>query len=143
MKYSCCLYPKGTETLAEAEVAMLNSYVEKAELKDGMSILDLGYVQEAASVLYNCFYEHPCMLISTYWLTGTSSCGWGSCALYFSEIFPGSKITAISNSRTQKEYIDSKAKELGLTNLNVITGNIVDYEFESESFDRVVSIEVT
>ena len=42
VKYSCCLYPKGTETLAQAERAMLESYVEKAQLKDGMSILDLG-----------------------------------------------------------------------------------------------------
>lgn len=42
MKYSCCLYPKGTETLAQAEIAMLESYVEKAELKDGMRMFDLG-----------------------------------------------------------------------------------------------------
>jgi hypothetical protein len=42
MKYSCCLYPKGTETLAQAEIAMLESYVEKAQLKDGMRIFDLG-----------------------------------------------------------------------------------------------------
>ncbi len=39
-------------------------------------------------------------------------------------------------------YIDQKAKEKGLTNLTVITGNVVDYEFERENFDRVVSIEV-
>jgi len=39
-------------------------------------------------------------------------------------------------------YIDSKAEEKGLKNLAVITGNVVDYEFEKESFDRVVSIEV-
>lgn len=44
MKYSCCLYPQGGETLAQAEIAMLQSYVGKAELKDGMSILDLGSV---------------------------------------------------------------------------------------------------
>lgn len=44
MKYSSCLYPKGTETLGEAEVAMLRAYVERAELKDGMRILDLGWV---------------------------------------------------------------------------------------------------
>lgn len=44
MKYSCCLYPKGTETLGQAEVAMLGLYVERAELRDGLSILDLGYV---------------------------------------------------------------------------------------------------
>ena len=42
MKYSGCLYPKGTETLGQAEVAMLKTYVEKAELADGMKILDLG-----------------------------------------------------------------------------------------------------
>lgn len=42
MKYSSCLYPKGSETLAQAEIAMLETYVVKAQLKDGMSILDLG-----------------------------------------------------------------------------------------------------
>jgi cation-transporting ATPase 13A2 len=42
MKYSCCLYPQGGETLAQAEIAMLETYVQKAQLKDGMSILDLG-----------------------------------------------------------------------------------------------------
>ncbi|KAG9247880.1 cyclopropane-fatty-acyl-phospholipid synthase-like protein [Calycina marina] len=111
MKYSCCLYSKGGETLAQAEVAMLETYVVKAQLKDGMSILDLG-------------------------------CGWGSCALYLADIFPNSKITAFSNSRTQKEYIDAKAQEKGFRNLTVITGDVVDYEFEKESFDRVVSIEL-
>jgi cyclopropane fatty-acyl-phospholipid synthase-like methyltransferase len=42
MKYSSCLYEKGGETLAQAEVAMLKLYVERAELKDGQKILDLG-----------------------------------------------------------------------------------------------------
>jgi cyclopropane fatty-acyl-phospholipid synthase-like methyltransferase len=42
MKYSSCLYEKGGETLAQAEIAMLRMYIERAELKDGMSILDLG-----------------------------------------------------------------------------------------------------
>ena len=42
MKYSCCLYPRGRETLAQAEMAMLELYVERAGLKDGMEILDLG-----------------------------------------------------------------------------------------------------
>ncbi|KAI1776143.1 S-adenosyl-L-methionine-dependent methyltransferase [Hypoxylon cercidicola] len=111
MKYSCSLYAKGSETLAQAEVAMLALYAERAELRDGMSILDLG-------------------------------CGWGSGALYFAEVFPKSQITAFSNSRTQKEYIDAKAREKGLTNLTVITGNVVDYEFKKQSFDRVVSIEL-
>lgn len=42
MKYSCCLYPKGNESLAQAEIAMLESYVEKAQLVDGQRIFDLG-----------------------------------------------------------------------------------------------------
>lgn len=112
MKYSSCLYPKGPETLGEAEVAMLRAYMERGGLEDGMRILDLG-------------------------------CGWGSAALFFAEMLPNSKITAFSNSKTQKVYIDSKAKEKGLDNLNVITGNVVDYEFEPETFDRVVSVEVS
>ncbi|KAI9750469.1 MAG: hypothetical protein M4579_006459 [Chaenotheca gracillima] len=43
MKYSCCLYPKGSETLAQAEIAMLETYLEKAQLGDGQRILDLGW----------------------------------------------------------------------------------------------------
>lgn len=69
-------------------------------------------------------------------------CGWGSGALYFAEVLPNSKITAFSNSRTQKLYIDAKVEEKGLKNVTVITGNVVDYEFEKEAYDRVVSIEV-
>lgn len=57
-------------------------------------------------------------------------------------MLPKASVVAFSNSKTQKEYIDSKAKEKGLTNLRVITGDVADYEFEKESFDRVVSIEV-
>lgn len=70
------------------------------------------------------------------------SCGWGSAALYFAEIFPRSKITAFSNSRTQKQYVDGQASAKGLNNLRVITGNVVDYEFEHGRFDRVVSVEL-
>lgn len=42
MKYSCSLFRTGEETLAEAETAMLQEYVMRAELEDGMKILDLG-----------------------------------------------------------------------------------------------------
>ena len=41
-KYSCCLYPNGNETLAEAEIAALELSVEHAGLRDGQSILELG-----------------------------------------------------------------------------------------------------
>jgi cation-transporting ATPase 13A2 len=66
--------------------------------------------------------------------------GYGT--LYFAEVLPNSKIAAFSNSKTQKLYIEAKAKEKGLKNVTVITGNVVDYEFEKEGSDRVVSIEV-
>ena len=42
LKYSCCLYPTGRETLAQAGEAMLALYAERAGLRDGMRILDLG-----------------------------------------------------------------------------------------------------
>jgi cyclopropane-fatty-acyl-phospholipid synthase len=42
LKYSCCLYPTGKETLAQAEELMLELYAERAGLEDGMRILDLG-----------------------------------------------------------------------------------------------------
>lgn len=43
MKYSSCLYPTGSETLGQAEIEMLETYVERAELTNGMRILDLGW----------------------------------------------------------------------------------------------------
>lgn len=57
-------------------------------------------------------------------------------------MFPNSQITAFSNSRTQKLHIDGVAKEKGFTNLKVITGDVADYEFEHNAFDRVVSVEM-
>ena len=44
-------------------------------------------------------------------------CGWGSMSLYMAARYPSSSIVAVSNSKTQKEFIDSRAKERGLANL--------------------------
>jgi cyclopropane-fatty-acyl-phospholipid synthase len=41
-KYSCGLWPPGANTLAEAEDAMLRLTCQRAEIEDGMDILDLG-----------------------------------------------------------------------------------------------------
>ncbi len=41
-KYSCCLYPRGDETLAEAEAAALAETAAHAGLVDGQRILELG-----------------------------------------------------------------------------------------------------
>lgn len=42
LKYSGCYYPRGDESLEQAEEAMLALYDERAELADGQSILELG-----------------------------------------------------------------------------------------------------
>ncbi len=42
MKYSCCHFPPGVSSLAEAEEAMLALTCERAQMRDGMSVLDLG-----------------------------------------------------------------------------------------------------
>ncbi len=42
LKYSSCLWPEGTSTLARAEDAMLALTCERAGVEDGMRILDLG-----------------------------------------------------------------------------------------------------
>lgn len=41
-KYSCCLYPTGAESLADAEVLALEETVRHADLADGQQILELG-----------------------------------------------------------------------------------------------------
>jgi cyclopropane-fatty-acyl-phospholipid synthase len=41
-KYSGCLYSPGVVTLDQAEELMLASYCEKAQLVDGLKIMDLG-----------------------------------------------------------------------------------------------------
>lgn len=69
-------------------------------------------------------------------------CGWGSLCLYNARRFPNAKITAVSNSRTQKEYIDTEARKRGLHNLRVITCDINAFDITPGQFDRVVSVEM-
>lgn len=69
-------------------------------------------------------------------------CGWGSLCLYNAEKFPRAKITAISNSRTQKEFIDAEAQRRGLTNLTIVTCDINVFDTAPAQFDRVVSVEM-
>ena len=70
-------------------------------------------------------------------------CGWGSLSLWMAEHYPGSQITSVSNSRTQKEFIDGEAAKRGLKNLTVRTANMIRYEGEgTEVFDRAVSVEM-
>ena len=52
-----------------------------------------------------------------------------------------SKITAVSNSKDQKEHILNRCKNQGLDNIEVITADMNDFETEN-NYDRVVSIEM-
>jgi cyclopropane-fatty-acyl-phospholipid synthase len=112
LKYSCCYYEHSTDTLDEAEARMLALTAERAGLRDGERILELG-------------------------------CGWGSLSLWMAEHFPGSTVTAVSNSGGQKRFIDARAATRGLANLQVVTADMNQLSFPAEvQFDRVVSVEM-
>jgi cyclopropane-fatty-acyl-phospholipid synthase len=68
-------------------------------------------------------------------------CGWGSLTLYMAERLPNARIVAVSNSRSQRRYIEAAAKMRGLTNLMVLTADMNGFDIE-ETFDRIVSVEM-
>ena len=68
-------------------------------------------------------------------------CGWGSNTLYLAERFPNSKITGLSNSKSQKEFIMTRAAALGLDNIEIISADINNHQMDRE-FDRVITIEM-
>jgi cyclopropane-fatty-acyl-phospholipid synthase len=70
-------------------------------------------------------------------------CGWGSLSLWMAEHYPHARITAVSNSRSQKAYIDAQAARRELRNLEVLTRDMNALAFgEDTHFDRVVSVEM-
>jgi len=68
-------------------------------------------------------------------------CGWGSLTLWMARKFPGAYITAVSNSHSQRAFITGEAARLGLTNVEVITADMNDFDTDRR-FDRVVSVEM-
>ncbi len=109
-KYSSCYWPQGVTTLDGAEAEALRVTCERAQLTDGIDILELG-------------------------------CGWGSLTLWMAEHYPASRITAVSNSSSQRAYIEAQAAERGLANITVLTRDMNDFSTDA-TFDRVVSIEM-
>lgn len=81
LKYSACEFPPGS-SLEQAEEATFFLYEQRAQLEDGLHVLDLG-------------------------------CGWGSLSLWLLERFPNMRVTSISNSTTQKTFIEQRARERG------------------------------
>ena len=68
-------------------------------------------------------------------------CGWGSLTLWMAKKYPKSKITAVSNSHSQRKYIESQAKQRKLTNVKIITCNMTEFDTKLK-FDRIVSVEM-
>ena len=110
LKYSCCLYPQAQTSLADGEEKMLELTCQRAEIGNGMNVLDLG-------------------------------CGWGSLTLWIAERFPACQVTGVSNSHSQREFIESRSRSLGFTNVEVLTTDICEFDTDCK-FDRVVSLEM-
>ena len=110
-KYSSCFWGDGAGTLAQAEADALRITCERAGLRDGQDILELG-------------------------------CGWGSLSLWMADHYRDSHVTAVSNSHSQRHFIEREAAARGLANLRVITCDANRFDTEAGHFDRVVSVEM-
>jgi cyclopropane-fatty-acyl-phospholipid synthase len=64
-------------------------------------------------------------------------CGWGSLTLWMARRFPGSRFVAVSNSASQRAFIEAQ----GLPNLQVLTADMNHFDVPA-GFDRVVSVEM-
>ena len=68
-------------------------------------------------------------------------CGWGSLTLWMAEHYPGSHITAVSNSRAQRSFIEAECQRRRLTNVQIVTADMNDFSTDKR-FERVVSVEM-
>mmetsp|Transcript_33271 Transcript_33271/g.94252 ORF Transcript_33271/g.94252 Transcript_33271/m.94252 type:complete len:321 (+) Transcript_33271:83-1045(+) len=68
-------------------------------------------------------------------------CGWGSLCLYVAAKYPKSRVTAVSNSKTQRDFINHRAEERGIKNLTILTDNMVTFHAPA-TYDRVISVEM-
>jgi cyclopropane-fatty-acyl-phospholipid synthase len=68
-------------------------------------------------------------------------CGWGSFSIWVARHYPRCRVLAVSNSRTQAEFIQVRCATEGLDRLEVVTADMNDFGTERK-FDRVVSVEM-
>jgi cyclopropane-fatty-acyl-phospholipid synthase len=68
-------------------------------------------------------------------------CGWGSLTLWLAEFYPDSRIVAVSNSSSQREFIEARCRERGFNNVQVMTADMNDFSIDRR-FDRVLSVEM-
>ena len=68
-------------------------------------------------------------------------CGWGSLSLHMAKAYPNARIVSVSNSQSQRAYIERQAILRKLPNLKVITADMNDFTID-QTFDRIVSVEM-
>src|SRR5688500_13964491 len=68
-------------------------------------------------------------------------CGWGSLTLWMAEHYPNSRITAVSNSASQRAFIEARAAERGFKNVRIITADANVFQPDAK-VDRIVSVEM-
>jgi len=68
-------------------------------------------------------------------------CGWGSLTLWMAERYPAARITAVSNSRDQRSFIEARARRRGLSNVSIVTADMNAFNPRGQ-FDRVASVEM-
>ena len=68
-------------------------------------------------------------------------CGWGSFSMWVVRHYPRCRVLAVSNSRTQAEFIRARCQSEALDRLEVVTADMNDFGTDRK-FDRVVSVEM-
>jgi len=68
-------------------------------------------------------------------------CGWGSFTLFAARRFPRSHVVGMSNSRSQRDSILARAAAQRLTNVEIVTADINEFD-AARRFDRIVSVEM-
>ena len=68
-------------------------------------------------------------------------CGWGSLSLWIAEQYPNCRVLAVSNSRTQREFIQAQCRKRERVNVEVVTADVAEFD-TARRFDRVLSIEM-
>ncbi|HUW10875.1 MAG TPA: cyclopropane-fatty-acyl-phospholipid synthase family protein [Anaerolineae bacterium] len=68
-------------------------------------------------------------------------CGWGALSLWIAEHYPNSQVLAVSNSRSQRDFIAAQCRKRGFANVQAMAADVVNFD-AARRFDRVVSIEM-